>query len=93
MLSSTFLSFRPCCLFIQPKETSETAKFMKTSHVHAVGKVAQTYLEHSMTQLLKYTVAYSTRPSFRPKTNNQPPKKFLSLATQGDKVYIFPTSI
>ena len=33
-----------------------------------------------MTQLLTYTVAHSTRPSFRPKTNNQPTKKFLSLA-------------
>ena len=35
---------------------------------------------HSMTTLLTYTVAHSTKPSFRPKTNNQPLKKFLSLA-------------
>ena len=34
----------------------------------------------SMTQLLMHTVAHSTRPSFRSKTNNQPTKKFLSLA-------------
>ena len=34
----------------------------------------------SMTSLLTHTVAHSTRPSFRPKTNNQPIKKFLSLA-------------
>ena len=34
----------------------------------------------SMTQLLTHTVAHSTMPSFRPKTNNQPIKKFLSLA-------------
>ena len=34
----------------------------------------------SMTTLLTHTVAHSTKPSFRPKTNNQPPKKFLSLA-------------
>ena len=30
---------------------------------------------HSMTTLLTHTVAHSTKPSFRPKTNNQPPKK------------------
>ena len=34
----------------------------------------------SMTILLTHTVAHSTKPSPRPKTNNQPPKKFLSLA-------------
>ena len=34
----------------------------------------------SMTTLLSHTVAHSTKPSFMPKTNNQPPKKFLSLA-------------
>ena len=34
----------------------------------------------SMTSLLTHTVAHSTRPSFRPKTNYQPLKKFLSLA-------------
>ena len=34
---------------------------------------------YSMTQLSTHTVAHSTRPSFRPKTNNQPTKKFLSL--------------
>ena len=33
----------------------------------------------SMTQLLTKTVAHSTRPSFGPKTNNPPTKKFLSL--------------
>ena len=34
----------------------------------------------SMTTLLMHTVAHFTKPSFRPKTNNQPLKKFLSLA-------------
>ena len=34
----------------------------------------------SMTSLLTLNVAHSTRHSFRPKTNNQPIKKFLSLA-------------
>ena len=33
----------------------------------------------SMTSLLTHSVAHSTRPSFRPKINNQPLKKFLSL--------------
>ena len=33
----------------------------------------------SMTSLLTHTVAHSTRPSFRLKTNNQHLKKFLSL--------------
>ena len=36
----------------------------------------------SMTSLLTHTVAHSTRPSFRPKINNQPLKKFLSLAVR-----------
>ena len=34
---------------------------------------------HSMTSLLTYTVAHSTRPSYSPKVDNQPLKKFLSL--------------
>ena len=33
----------------------------------------------SMTSLLMHTIAHSTSPSFRPKINNQPLKKFLSL--------------
>ena len=36
-------------------------------------------LSLSMTQLLTHSVAHSTKPSSRPKTNNQPLKKFLSL--------------
>ena len=38
-----------------------------------------------MTTLLTQTVARSTKPSFMPKTNNQPPKKFLSLALSCQK--------
>ena len=34
----------------------------------------------SMTSLLTHTVAHSTRPSYRPRINHQPLKKFLSLA-------------
>ena len=40
----------------------------------------------SMTSLLTHNVAHSTRHSFRPKTNNQPLKKFLSLAFSCVKV-------
>ena len=39
-----------------------------------------------MTSLLMHTVARSTRPSFRPKINNQQLKKFLSLAVSWVKV-------
>ena len=42
--------------------------------------------ESHMTSLLTHTVAHSTRPSFRPKTNNQPLKKFLSLAVSWVRV-------
>ena len=37
------------------------------------------HIKLSMTQLLTHTVAHSIRSSYRPKTNNQPTKKFLSL--------------
>ena len=40
----------------------------------------------SMTTLLTHTVAHSTKPFSRPKTNNQPPKKFLSLSLSWTKV-------
>ena len=40
-----------------------------------------------MTQLLTHTVAHSTRPSFRPKTNNQPIKK-LSILIPDIKIKI-----
>ena len=39
-----------------------------------------------MISLLTHTVAQSTRPSFRLKINNQPLKKFLSLAVSLVKV-------
>ena len=44
------------------------------------GKTDNLYMFASMTTLLTHTVAHSTKPSFMPRTNNQPPKKFLSLA-------------
>ena len=40
----------------------------------------------SMTSLLMHTVAHFTRPSFRPKTNNQLIKKFRSHAVSWVKV-------
>ena len=41
---------------------------------------------NSMTQLLTHSVAHPTKPSSRPKTNNQSIKKFLSLAVSCVKV-------
>ena len=41
---------------------------------------------NSMTSLLTHTVAHSTRPSYSPKVNNQPLKKFLSLSVSWIKV-------
>ena len=40
----------------------------------------------SMTSLLMHTVSHSTRPSYRPKTNNQPLKQCLSLSVSWVKV-------
>ena len=40
----------------------------------------------SMTKLLTHSVADSTKPSYRPKTNNQPLKKFSSLVISWVKV-------
>ena len=44
------------------------------------------YMHISITSLLTHTVAHSTGPSFRLKTNNQPFKKFLSLSVSWVKV-------
>ena len=44
------------------------------------------YRNLSMTQLLTHSVAHSTKPSSRPKTNNQPLKKFLGLVFSWVKV-------
>ena len=43
----------------------------------------------SMTTLLTHTVAHFTKPSFMPKTNTQPPKKYLSLEQKLSKMAIF----
>ena len=42
-------------------------------------------MNHSMTQLLTYTVAHSTRPSFRLKINSQPIKKVFKSCVQLSK--------
>ena len=47
---------------------------------------ANNVIKVSMTTLLTHTVAHSTKPSFMPKTNNQPPKKFLSVVLSWAKV-------
>ena len=51
-----------------------------------VDEILAFFVKASMTSLLMHTVAHSTRPSFRLKTNNQPLKKFLSLAVSWVKV-------
>ena len=48
-------------------------------HVHPFFIVYPLEGQISMTTLLTHTVAHSTKPSFRPKTNNQPLKKFLGF--------------
>ena len=48
--------------------------------------VFERYTYISMTSLLAHNVAHSTRHSFRPKTNNQPLKKFMSLSFSWVKV-------
>ena len=58
--------------------------FINQSMIICMQYKAHTYL--SMTSLLMHTIAHSTRPSFRPKTNNQLLKKFLSLAVSWVKV-------
>ena len=50
------------------------------------GEITHMPLLGSMTSLLMHTVAHSTEPSFRPKINNQPLKKLLSLAFSWVKV-------
>ena len=50
------------------------------------GKTISIIKNISMTSLLTHTVAHSTRPSYRPKINNQPLKKFLGLAVSWVKV-------
>ena len=55
-------------------------------HLDCAGKHSKAFdfegkpLLANMTSLLTHNVAHSTRHSFRPRTNNQPIKKFLSLA-------------
>ena len=53
--------------------------FVKYLNLLMTGSQA-VFLYVSMTKLLMHTVAHSTKPYFMPKTNNQPPKMFLSLA-------------
>ena len=53
---------------------------------HGIIRISQQSRDVSMTTLLTHTVAHSTKPSFRSKTNNQPLKKFLSLALSWTKV-------
>ena len=56
-----------------------------SSEIDSVHKYLMIY-NFNMTSLLTHTVAHSNRLSFRPKINNQPIKKFLSLAVSWVKV-------
>ena len=48
----------------------------------------KSYTQASMTPVLTHTVTHYTKHSFRPKTNNQLLKKFLSLAVLSFKVNV-----
>ena len=56
---------------------SPNKKLSTWQQTHVLG--LSLYLSASMTTLLTHITAHSTKPSFRPKTNNQPLKKVLSL--------------
>jgi hypothetical protein len=61
----------------EPEDFDLTEKSIKRER----GRPFKRQLEEgSMTTLLTHTVAHSTKPFFMPKTNNHPPKKFLSLS-------------
>ena len=51
-----------------------------TGKIEIIIKFNCLYLSISMTSLLTYNFAHSTRHSFMPKNNNQPLKKLLNLA-------------
>ena len=56
------------------------------THLYYLGYLWNTFFRFSVTSLLTHTLAHSTRPSFRLSSNNQPLKKFLSLAVSWVKV-------
>ena len=68
--------------------TMEICKFILFASCKIVNWVYHilSFTLNSMTSLLIHTVPHSTRPSFKPKTNNQLIKKFLSLAVSCVKV-------
>ena len=75
--STLFIFFSECGLSL--KERRSFAAFASTGNINTtILNVSITYF--SMTTLLTHTVAHYTKPSFRPKTNNQLIKKFLSLS-------------
>ena len=74
------------CLWLSQLST----KFQISEKLWPCRAVLLIYTVHSklisMTSLLMHTVAHSTRPSYRPKINNQLLKKFLSLVCSLVKV-------
>ena len=72
-----------CCTLLKGNclEAHENLKGI----VYGVIKISpsiNSVMPFSMTTLLMHTAAHSTKPSFMPKTNNHPHKKFLSLALE-----------
>ena len=74
---------------------SQLARWVSTQHFDEnfclflfsfVARFESSDMYSSMTTLLTHTVAHATKPPFRSKINNQPLKKFLSLALSWTKV-------
>ena len=81
-LSCTVGTVVASSLSMLPMQLYRVSHIIRHPHILYVRhyKLLCRLLTVSMTSLLTHTVAHSTRPSFRLKTNNQPLKKFLSLA-------------
>ena len=71
-----------CSNFVYKKNQEKGRSFLTSRHLFVVKSklYIPSTLNISITSLLTHTVTHSTRHSFRLKTNNQPTKKFLSLA-------------
>ena len=69
---------------LQPNQRETSRKILKDD----LGHNAYNIRKVSMTSLLMHNVEHSTRHSFTHKTNNQPLKKFLSLAFSFQKMSI-----
>jgi hypothetical protein len=64
---------------LRARATSDTSPPSLWPRMWRIAKVSQHNEGISMTSLLIHAVAHSYRPSYRPKTNNQPLKKFFVI--------------